>query len=253
MPEQLWFTALLNRLFGGPVTSLLQAMHIHVQYPAAPITNYVAMQVLVVLVLFALFVLVRTRLSVENPGAIQHVFEGAHGFVAGLAHEMMGHGYERYLPFLTALGFYILLCNLLGLIPGFESPTAVPSVPLGCALVTWVYYQSQGLRANGIGYVKHFLGPVDDSSIPLVVRISIAVLMFPIEVFSHLARVLSLTVRLFANMFAGDMVTLVFISLIPIGIPVIFLGLHIGVSLIQTYIFVLLATVYLSEATAHAH
>jgi F-type H+-transporting ATPase subunit a len=79
------------------------------------------------------------------------------------------------------------------------------------------------------------------------------ILLFPIEIFSHLARVLSLTVRLFANMFAGEMVTLVFFSLLPLGLPVVFEGLHIGVSFIQTYIFVLLAAVYLGEAVAHEH
>jgi F-type H+-transporting ATPase subunit a len=81
----------------------------------------------------------------------------------------------------------------------------------------------------------------------------IAPLLFVIEIFSHLARIMSLTIRLYANMFAGDMVTLVFFSLVPLGIPVVFMGLHIFVSLIQTYIFVLLATVYLAEATAHEH
>jgi F-type H+-transporting ATPase subunit a len=253
MVEQLWFTKVLNHAFAGPVNALLNGLHIPSHHPAAPITNYVAMQVLVVVILMVFFVLVRSRLSVENPGALQHVMEGAHGFVGNLAQEMMGHGYERYLPFLTTLGLYILLCNLIGLVPGFESPTAVPSVPLGCAIVTWVYYQTQGFRANGLGYVAHFLGPVNDKSIPLVVRIGIAFLMFPIELFSHVARMLSLTVRLFANMFAGDMVTMVFFSLVPLGIPILFLGLHIGVSVIQTYIFVLLATVYLSEATAQAH
>ena len=88
---------------------------------------------------------------------------------------------------------------------------------------------------------------------PLIVRIFLPVLIFPIEIFSHLARVLSLTVRLFANMFAGEMVTLVFFSLVPLGLPIIFEGLHIGVSFIQTYIFVLLACVYLGEAVAHEH
>jgi F-type H+-transporting ATPase subunit a len=88
---------------------------------------------------------------------------------------------------------------------------------------------------------------------PLAVRVLLPFLLFPIEIFSHTARVLSLTVRLFANMFAGDMVTLVFFSLVPLGIPIVFEGLHIGVSLIQTYIFVLLACVYLGEATAHEH
>jgi F-type H+-transporting ATPase subunit a len=87
----------------------------------------------------------------------------------------------------------------------------------------------------------------------LFMRIPLAILMFPIEIISHLARVLSLTIRLYANMFAGDMVTLVFISLIPIGVPIVFLGLHIGVSFLQTYIFILLTTVYLSGAVAEEH
>ena len=111
------------------------------------------------------------------------------------------------------LGMFILVSNLLGLIPGLESPTGKTVVPLGCALATWVYYHIQGLKKNGpVGYVKHFMGPVW----------WLAILMFPIEIFSHLARILSLTVRLFANMFAGEMVTLVFFSLLPIGIPVLF-------------------------------
>ena len=119
----------------------------------------------------------------------------------------------------------------------------MPVVPLGCAVVTWFYYQIQGFRANGLGYIKHFMGPVW----------WLAPLMFVIEVCSHLARMLSLTVRLYANMFAGDMVTLVFFSLVPIGVPVIFLALHFGVSLIQTLIFVLLPMVYIGEAVAHEH
>ena len=135
---------------------------------------------------------------------------------------------------------------------GAESPTAVPVVPLGCALFTWFYYHFHGVRTNGASYIKHFIGP-QDKDIPLILRIFLPILMFPIEAFSHLARVMSLTVRLFANMFAGEMVTLVFFSLIPLGVPLVFEGLHIGVSVIQTYIFVLLAAAYLGEATAHAH
>jgi len=116
-------------------------------------------------------------------------------------------------------------------------------VPLGCAIVTWCYYQMHGLRANGLGYIKHFMGPVW----------WLSPLMLLIEIFSHLARLMSLTIRLYANMFAGDMVTLIFFSLIPVGVPVLFLGLHFGVALIQTFIFVVLAMVYLGEASAHAH
>lgn len=243
MPEQLWFTEILNHLFAGPVTGLLRALHIEPHYPQAPITNGVAMELLVFSFLVIVFALVRSRLSVDKPGALQHIFEGAHGFVQGQSHEIIGHHSEGFTPFLMALGLFILICNLIGMIPGFESPTALPSVPLGCAICAFVYYQTQGFKHAGIGYLKHFAGPM-----PVL-----APLMIPIELISHLARMLSLTIRLYANIFAGDMVTLVFFSLVPIGVPVAFLGLHIGVSFLQTYIFVLLTTVYLAGAVAEEH
>jgi len=243
MPEQLWFTAFLNHLFAGPVTGLLRGLHIEPKVAEAPITNAVAMEVLVFLFLVCLFTMVRSRLSVDSPGALQHIFEGAHGFVEGQSHEIIGHHSEAFTPFLMALGFFILSCNLIGVIPGFESPTAVPVVPLGCAICAFVYYQTQGFKHAGIAYLKHFAGPMP----------ALAPLMIPIELISHLARMLSLTIRLYANMFAGDMVTLVFFSLVPIGVPIAFLGLHIGVSLLQTYIFVLLTTVYLAGAVAEEH
>ena len=241
--EQLWFTALLNHLFGGPVTSLMLVLGIHPHHPAAPISNSFAMEVIVMLLLTLFFIAVRLRLSVDQPGGLQHTMEGIDGFFGNMGEEIIGHHYRPYQPYLVALGLFILTSNLIGIIPSFESPTAVPVVPLGCALLTWFYYHFQGLRANGLGYFKHFMGPVW----------WLAPLMLPIEIFSHTARLLSLTVRLFANMFAGEMVTLVFFSLVPIGVPIIFEGLHIGVSLIQTYIFVILACVYLGEATAHEH
>jgi len=233
----------LNHLFASPVAGLLRTLHIAPQYPQAPITNAVAMQLLVFLFLVVAFYLVRSRLSVDNPGALQHLFEGAHGFVEGQSHEIIGHNSEQFTPFLMTLTFFILLSNLLGLVPGFESPTAVPVVPLGCAVCAFVYYQSQGFRRHGIAYLKHFMGPMW----------WLAIIMVPIEIISHLARMLSLTVRLYANMFAGDMVTWVFFSLVPIGVPIVFLALHLGVSLLQTYIFVLLTMVYLSGAVAEEH
>jgi F-type H+-transporting ATPase subunit a len=243
MPEQLWFTEILNRLFAAPVTSLLQVLNIEPKHPHAPITNSLAMELLVFSFLLTVFLLVRSRLSVDNPGALQHAFESVEGFVRNQSHEIIGHHSEGYTSFLAALGLFILSCNLIGVIPGFESPTAVPIVPLGCALCAFIYYQTQGFKHAGIGYLKHFAGPFW----------WLAWLMLPIELISHLARVLSLTIRLFANMFAGDMVTLVFFSLVPVGIPIAFLGLHIGVSLLQTYIFVLLTTVYLQGAVVDEH
>jgi F-type H+-transporting ATPase subunit a len=244
MPEQLWFTAILNHLLAGPVTGLLRSLHVEPNYPQAPITNAVAMECLVFGFLIIVFLLVRSRLSVDSPGALQHVFEGAHGFISGQAHEIIGHDADKFTAYLTTLGFFILLCNLLGLVPGFESPTGSPVVPLGCAVLTFIYYHAQGIKKQGVWhYLKHFAGPMP----------ALAVLMVPIEVVSHLARMLSLTVRLYANMFAGDLVTMVFFSLVPIGLPIIFMALHLGVSIIQTYVFVLLAMIYLQGAVAEEH
>lgn len=243
MPHQLWITALLNKYFAGLANAILAVFHLKSTHPQAPITNYVAMEILVFVLLVLCFIILRSRLSVDNPGATQHIMESYDAFITQQSHEVIGHGYQRYTAYLATLGIFILICNLIGLVPGLESPTAVPSVPLGCALVTWFYYHFQGIRQNGFGYVRNFIGPEP----------WLAPLLFPIEIFSHLARILSLTIRLFANMFAGDMVTLVFLSLVPIAVPVVFMLLHIGVSLIQTYIFVLLATVYIGEAVAHEH
>ena len=243
MPTQLLLTRVLNAHFAAPTTALLHALHVEPAYPQAPITNAFAMELLVFLTLIAYFVAVRVSLSVETPGAIQHMAEMTNEFVSEQSEPIIGHGFERFTGYLTALFLFILLSNLVGLVPGLESPTANVSVPLGFALVTFVYYHYHGIRANGFAYVKQFLGPVW----------WLYPLLLPIEIISHLARVLSLTVRLYANVFAGDMLTLAFFSLIPIGIPLIFLFLHLGVAGIQAYVFMLLATIYLSLAVAHDH
>lgn len=243
MPEQLFFTRILNQAFAGPVDALLRAFHVQPQYPQAPITNAVAMEVLLLGFLFVVFILVRSRLSVESPGGLQHTFEVLESFVEGESHNIIGHNSERFTAFLTALFLFILIGNLFGVVPGLEAPTASAVVPLGLAVFTFVYYQAYGLKQHGLGYLKQFLGPV----------LWLAPLMILLEIISHLARLLSLTVRLYANMFAGDLVTLVFFSLIPIAIPVLFLGLHIFVALLQAYIFLLLAMVYLAGAVATEH
>ncbi len=243
MHTQLLFTRLLNHLFARPVDGLLAALHIAPAYREAPITNANAMELLVFLILIGYFLLVRASLSVETPGGIQHLAEMTHEFVSEQGEQIIGHGYERFTGYLTALLLFILVCNLMGLVPGLESPTANVSVPLGFAIVTWFYYHYHGLRVNGGAYIKHFLGPVW----------WISPLLFPIEIISDLARILSLTVRLFANMFAGDLLTLAFFSLIPVGIPLVFLGLHFGVAVVQAYVFMLLAAIYLSLAVAHEH
>jgi len=244
MPTQLFLTSFLNHLFAASVDKLLALVHVMPQYPEAPITNACAMELLVFVILMAYFIAVRVSLSVESPGAVQHIAEMTNEFVSDQGAQIIGHGSEQFTGYLTVLFLFILLSNLLGLVsPWLESPTASLAVPAGLALVTFVYYHYYGIRANGIRYVKQFLGPV-----PLLYP-----LMLLIEVISHLARLLSLTVRLYANMFAGDVLTLAFFSLIPIGIPVLFLGLHMFVAGIQAYVFMLLTMIYLSLAVSHEH
>ena len=234
---------MLNEHFAAPVTAFLNALHVHPISPEAPITNAFAMELLVFLVLIAYFILVRVSLSVEKPAAVQHLAEMTHEFVSEQSEQIIGHGSERFVSYLTALLLFILLANLMGIIPGLESPTANAVVPLGFAIVTFIYYHFHGVRSNGWAYAKQFMGPVW----------WLYPLLIPIEIISHLARVLSLTVRLYANMFAGDLVTMAFFSLVPVGIPLIFLGLHLGVAVIQAYVFFLLAAIYLSLAVAHDH
>jgi F-type H+-transporting ATPase subunit a len=244
MPTQLFFTSILNHLFAAPVDALLALAHVTPQYADAPITNTFAMELLVVLMMLAYFIAVRLTLSVEKPGPVQHIAEMMHEFVSTQGQQIIGDGYARFTGYLTVLLLFILLANLLGLFsPWLESPTAHVVVPLGLALVTFVYYHYHGVRVNGFGYIKQFLGPVW----------WLYWLLLPIELISHLARILSLTVRLYANMFAGDLLTLAFFSLIPIGVPLVFLGLHFGVAIIQAYVFMLLAAIYLSLAVSHEH
>lgn len=252
MPEQLWFTKILNQLFAGPVTSMLLALHIKPKYADAPISNSFAMELLVFLFLIAIFLMLRSRLSVDSPGGLQHSFEGIEAFVLDQSHEIIGHHSEPYTAFFAIIFIFILVCNLIGLIPGFDSPTGVPIVPLGCAICAFLYYHAQGFKHSGVKYLLHFFGPPMEG-MPIWARIPMAALMLPIELVSHFARLLSLTVRLWANIFAGDLITLVFLSMIPIGVPIIFMSLHILVAVLQAYVFMLLAIIYVSGAVAEEH
>ena len=235
-------THLLNRWFATPVDALLRAVGIHPLHPARPINNTLTEELIIFTAMVVFFIVVRLSLSVEKPGNAQHLAEMAHEFVEGQASQVMGHGHDPHLPILTCLLIFILFCNCMGLLPHIETPTANPIAPLGLALCAFVYYNWNGLRAQGLlGYLKHFMGPVG----------WLAWLMFPIEVISHCVRILSLTIRLFANMFASDLITVIFFSGIPLAIPIIGLGLHLFVALIQAYIFMLLTAIYLAEATAH--
>jgi F-type H+-transporting ATPase subunit a len=244
MHESLAITRFLNYLFGPAVTSLVNLVGVHPHDSAQPITDTFALELAVATGLLLFFVIVRMTLSVEKPSPVQQVAEMIHEFSGGTADQIIGYGYERFQAFVTCVFLFVLINNLLGLIPGIVTPTSKPIVPLGIALCTFIYYNFYGLKEQGfVGYMKELAGPIW----------WIAPLLFPIEIISHCARVMSLTIRLYANMFASDLVTLVFFSLIPLGVPAIFLGLHTFVSLVQAYVFMVLTMIYLSLATAHQH
>ena len=240
--HEIWLTRLFNDHLAGLGNSIL-AM-VGMEASSRPWANFVTMQILVAAIMIVLFLILRTRLSVEKPGQTQQVFEVIYEFLHGESESQVGHDGPKYVNYFGTLFIFILFSNLIGIIPGFESPTMTPSVPAGCALATFLYYNLMGMQANGIlQYLKHFAGPM----------VFLAPLMIPIEIMSHLARPLSLTIRLFANMFAGEKVTTVFLSLTYLGVPAVFMGLHVFVSVLQAYIFVLLTMMYVSGAVAHEH
>jgi F-type H+-transporting ATPase subunit a len=243
MPEnELWITRIFNDYLPGPGNWALQLVGKHAE--ARPWADFVVMQFVVVFFLMALFAFLRPRLSVEKPGGLQHIMEMFYDFVKGQAEDQVGHAAHHDMAFFGTLFLFILTANLIGLIPIFESPTMNASVTAGCAFATFAYYNLAGVIAQGpLRYLAHFCGPMWQ----------LAILIFPIEVVSHLARLLSLTVRLYANMFAGEQVTLVFLHLTKFIGPVIFMGLHLFVGVIQAYIFMLLAMVYVGGAVAHDH
>jgi len=242
---------LLDLLLKGTEVRLYQAIGTspaEAAQKAGAVNGILALELMVAGALILFFLVVRLTLSVERPNPAQQIAEMIHEVVGDLSEQVIGHGYERFQAFVTCVGLFILLNNLIGLliglIPGVETPTAQPYVPLGIAVLTFFYYNFHGVRVQGlVGYLKHLAGPLW----------WLAPLLFPIEVVSHLARMLSLTVRLYANMFASDMLTLVWFSLIPIAVPAIFLGLHFAVSVLQAFVFMLLSMIYLSMAVTQEH
>ena len=239
---EIWLAKVFNDNLPGLGNSILKILHLPTE--ARPWANFMVMELLVMVLIVVLFAILRPRLSVDRPGKLQQIFEVIYEFVSGQSGDVIGHGGEKFLSYFGSLFIFILICNLIGIIPGLESPTMAPSVTVGCAIATFVYYNVVGVAEHGpLRYAAHFAGPIW----------WLAWLMIPIEIVSHLARPLSLSVRLYANMFAGEQVTLVFLGLTYLVAPAIFMGLHVFVSLLQAYIFMLLSMMYVAGAVAHEH
>src|SRR5579863_7152974 len=153
-------TKLFNAYLAGFGNWLLALFHQTAANSAEPWADFMVMQILVALILIVLFAVVGGRLSVTKPGATQQVFELLHGFVSGQAKDQVGHESRRHIVLFETLFFFILLSNLIGVIPGFVSPTQVIYVPAGCALVSFLYFNIVGIRKHGIvKYTAHFAGP----------------------------------------------------------------------------------------------
>ncbi len=203
MEHEVPATKLFNYLFGGLANLILGIFHYPANDPAHPWTDWMVCEVIVALFIVVFFGWMARRYSVDRPGKVQHVLELSYEFFRASTEEVVGHGGIKYLAFFGTIFVFILFMNLIGLVPGFESPTMYPMVPLGLAVVTFLFYHFTGIKEHGPAYIKQFLGPM----------LWLAPLMLPIEIISHFARPLSLTVRLYANMFAGEQVYLTFVTL----------------------------------------
>lgn len=228
----------VNDVLGGPVAALL---HLHVAPNEMVIPTHVVMETIIVLFIIVFFSILRSRLSVEKPGNLQQAFELFVEFLNEQLESNIGHDGHKYLNIIGTFAVFIVCANLLGLIPGLASATSNVNVPAGCAIVVFLYYQFQGMRKQGfLKYLKHFMGPV----LPL------APLMIIIEVIGHLARPVTLTIRLFANIMAEELVITIFFGLIPLLVPLPFMAFAIFGGLLQAFIFCTLAMVYLGGAVA---
>src|SRR5271156_1788059 len=265
-----WFTVLLNKIFGGAALAVLHAVHVVPHDPQHPIPNFVAATLAVCILTAVFFLWLRPRISVDRPGATQQVMEmlltNPMGVgIRDLLDENVGHEGRNYMPLVGSISIFILFANAISLVPAFLSPTGHPSVPLACAILTFVYYNWLGIKHHGpIGYAKHFAGPVP----------ALAILIFPVEIISHTARLLSLTVRLWANIFASELIYVIFLTafispvlsvshthpilgiflgIFPAVIPILFLGLHLFVAIIQAFVFTILPAIYIGMGTAEEH
>jgi len=267
--EVLGLTKLVNAVLGKPVAAILALLHIKPENPEYPIPNFIAMELLVVLVAVLFFLWLKARIRADRPGVTQQIMEfflvNPMGVgIKDLLDDIVGHGSDQHIPLLGSVGLFIFMSNMLAVVPGLMSPTAAVTVPLGCAIVVFFYYNSFGFKKHGAGgYVKTLLGPVP----------AISPIMFIVETFSHFARLLSLTVRLWANMMVSELIFVSFLGLtiglfsflghlsaigyasavVPVAIPLALTFFHIFEAVLQAFIFTILSIVYLGLATAEEH
>jgi len=237
----LFLVNLFNRILGKPLAFLLGLVGIQVKNPEHLVPDYIVMSMIVMAFLMLLFGLASRKLTLI-PSKRQSALELIIQTFEGLITDIIGPEGKRYLPLVATVGLFVFSCNMLGLVPGFMSPTSKLNVTVGCALVVFVYYHWQGIRAQGLlKYLKHFMGPIP----------ALAPLLVPIEVISHFSRPVSLSMRLFGNIFSEELLIVIIASIIPFFLPLPFMVVAIFTAIVQSFVFILLSCIYIAGAISH--
>jgi F-type H+-transporting ATPase subunit a len=214
--------------------------------PGVP--SYVTHSWLAMIILIVLAFIVGRSLKLV-PGGVQNFVETVVESLYNLCEEIIGHHWARvHFPLIATLGMYILVSNYMGLIPGFDSPTANINTTASCAIPVFFATHFYGLRVHKFKYINHFLGPVRN-----IFALPLMLIMLFVEGIGHLVRPVTLSVRLFGNMMAKHVLLGVLALLAPLGVPVLILALGVLVGLVQAYVFVLLSSMYLAGAVEEAH
>jgi len=196
-----------------------------------------------VMIGLVLLSIVATKKLQAVPSGAQNFMEVVVGGIENMLVETMGEKGRPYFPLIATLAIFILVSNLIGLVPGFFPPTANINTTAACAVVVFLVTHIVGVKEHGVGYIKHFMGPI----------IWLAPMMFFIEVIGHFSRVISLTLRLFGNMNGHELVLIIFFALAPFLVPLPMMLMGVLVSFIQAFVFMLLAMIYIQGSLEHAH
>jgi len=243
LEHSLFIVEFINKIFSKPLASLFGLLGIPVNHPESMIPDYIIMSLIVAVILVVFFGLSARKLS-PVPTRMQSFLEMIIKIFEGQLADTVGEEGKKYAPMIATVGLFIFTCNMLGLIPGFMSPTSKINVTAACALTVFLYYHWQGIKVQGIfKYLKSFAGPIP----------ALAPLMIPIELISHFSRVVSLSIRLFGNIFAEELLIVVIGSIIPFLLPLPFMAISIFTAIIQSFVFVLLSCIYISGAVAQEH
>ncbi len=216
-----------------PINRLTERFGFHV-------ADHVIMALLVLLISCIVFPIMARRLSRDNPGKFQQFLELIVGGLRGLLEDIVGHGAgNKFLYIIGGFATFIFLSNIIGLFYFLQPPTANINTTFALSLAAFLYYNYQGIRTQGLfKYLKHFMGPIG----------LLAPLMFPIEIIGNLARILSLGMRLFGNIFGEHTATGIFMGIFPFILPWPMMGLGIFGACLQTFVFIMMTMVYISGA-----